>query len=107
MWMNFCACSAIALTTSGCDDAGRVDGDAGGAVEEPVAVDVFDHRAFAAGDHERIVAGVGRRHELASRSMIALAFGPGSAVLMSGAFMLAVSVLYLRFHRVAGRCPRG
>ena len=64
MWMNFCACSAIALHDLGMRHAGRVDGDAGGAVEEPIAVDVLDHRAFAARDHERIVAGVGRRHEL-------------------------------------------
>ena len=36
-------------------DAGRIDGYAGGAIEEAIAVDVFDHRAFAARDDERIV----------------------------------------------------
>src|SRR5688572_5370890 len=45
-------------------DAGRVHGDAGRAIEEAVAVDVFDDGAFAAGDDERIVAGIRRRDEL-------------------------------------------
>jgi hypothetical protein len=44
--------------------AGRIHRDAGRAVEKPVAVDVLHHGPFAAGDHERIVAGVRRRHEL-------------------------------------------
>ena len=48
----------------GMRDAGRVDRDAGGAIEEAVAVDVLDHRPFAAGDHERIVARVGGRDVL-------------------------------------------
>ena len=43
--------------------AGRVDRDAGGAVEEAIAVDVLDDGPFAAGDDERVVARVGRRHE--------------------------------------------
>ena len=63
--MNFPACSVIARTTSGCDDASRVDGDAGGAIEEAVAIHVLDDGALAAGDDERIVAGVRRRDELA------------------------------------------
>ena len=45
--------------------AGRVDGDAGGAVEEHVAVHVLDGGAVAPGDDERIAAGVGRRDHLA------------------------------------------
>ena len=90
MWMNFAACSAMARDDVGMRNAGGIDGDAGGAVEEPVAVDVLDHRPLAAGDDERIVARVGRRDTyFASRSMIALAFGPGSGVLISGASMAA------------------
>ena len=38
----------MAVTTSGMRVPGRVDGDAGGAVEEAVAVHVLDHRAVAA-----------------------------------------------------------
>ena len=52
------------LDDLGMRDAGGVDRDAGRAVEEDVAVDVLDDGAFAAGDDERIVARVGRRHEL-------------------------------------------
>ena len=51
------------LDDLGVADAGRVDGDAGRAVEKAIAVDVLDDRALAAGDDERIVARVGRRHE--------------------------------------------
>ena len=46
-------------------DAGRVDGDAGGAVEKAIAVDVLDDRALATRDDERIVPGVGGRNVLA------------------------------------------
>ena len=54
-----------------CDDLrvrvpGGVDGDAGGAVEEPVAVHVLDDGAFAARHDEGIVARV-RRGDDASR----------------------------------------
>ena len=42
--------------------AGGVDGDAGGEVEELVAVDVFDAAAAAAFGDQRIAAGVGGRH---------------------------------------------
>ena len=57
----------LRLVDDGRDDVrmrvpGRVDGDAGGTVQEPVAVDVLDDRAFAAGHHQRIAAGIGRRH---------------------------------------------
>ena len=51
--------------------AGAVDGDAGGAVEKDVAVDVLDDGAFAARHDERIVARVGRRDDALSRSMMA------------------------------------
>ena len=44
--------------------AGRVDRDAGGAIEEAIAVDVLDDRPFASRNDERIVARVGRRDEL-------------------------------------------
>ncbi len=59
----------LRLLDDGGDDvgmrvSGRVDGDAGGAVEELVAVDVLDDGAFTAGHHQRIAAGVGRRHRL-------------------------------------------
>ena len=45
MCRNFCAWSVIACDDVGMRVAGRVDGDAGGAVEEHVAVDVLDHGA--------------------------------------------------------------
>jgi len=41
--------------------AGRVDGDAGGEVEEEVAVDVLDRRALAPDRHDRIGAREARR----------------------------------------------
>ena len=72
--------------------AGGVDGDAGGAVEKVVAVDVLDDRALSAGHDERIVARVGRRHVALSRAMSAAAFGPGSVVLSSGASIVVESV---------------
>src|SRR5262249_60685808 len=43
--------------------SGGIHGDAGGAVEKRVAVHVFDDRAFAARDDERIVAGIRGRDE--------------------------------------------
>ena len=43
---------------------GGVDGDAGGAIEEPVAVHVLDDGALAAGHDEGIVARVRRRHDV-------------------------------------------
>ncbi len=56
------------LLLDGADDlgvamAGGVDGDAGGEVEELVAVDVFDAAAEAAFDGERITAGVAGRKQ--------------------------------------------
>ena len=44
--------------------AGRCNGDAGSAVEEDVAVDVLDERAFAARHDERVVTRVGGRDDL-------------------------------------------
>ena len=47
--------------------AGRVDGNAGRAVEEDVAVDVLHHRPVAALDHQRVAARVRRRDDRACR----------------------------------------
>ncbi len=44
--------------------AGGADGDAGGEVEEGVAVNVFDYSAMAALSYQRVVACERRRHEL-------------------------------------------
>ena len=72
----------LRLIDDGGDDvgmrvAGRVDGDAGGAIEEQVAVDVLDDRAGAARHHERIAARVRRRHDLAVALDDGLGLGPG------------------------------
>ena len=64
MCRNFCDCSMMACDDVGMGVAGRGDGDAGRAVEEDVAVDVLDERAFPARHHERVVARVGRRDDL-------------------------------------------
>ena len=40
----------------------RADGDSGIEIKEDVAVYIFDHRAFAALDDERVRARVGRRN---------------------------------------------
>ena len=79
--------------------AGGVDGDAGGAVEEDVAVDVLHGGAAAPGHHERIAAGVGRRHHLA----VALDDRPGLGARQRGLELWRVHRLssrHLRFHRV-------
>ncbi len=70
------------LVLDGGDDLGmavprRGDGDAGGEIEEEVAVDVLDHRAAAALDDQGINARVGRRHVLLVALEQGLAFGPG------------------------------
>ena len=57
--------------------AGGADGDAGGKIEKHVAVNVFDHRAAAALGDQRIIARVGRRHEL-RRRVRRCCFGFGS-----------------------------
>ena len=82
----------LRLIDDGGDDvgmrvAGGVDGDAGGAVEEHVAVDVLDGGAVAARHDERIAARVRRRDDLAVALDDGLGFGPGRAVLISGASM--------------------
>ena len=82
--------------------AGRVDGDAGGAVEKDVAVDVLDGGALAARHHERIVARVGRRDDLAVALDEALAFGPGSGVLSCGASIVSPAVTF-----ASSACPAG
>ena len=59
----------LRLLDDGRDDvrvgmAGRRHRDASGAVEEHVAVDILDERAFPARYHERVVARVGGRDDL-------------------------------------------
>ena len=59
----------LRLLDDGGDDegmgvAGGVDRDAGGAIKEQVAVDVFDHGAGATRHHEGIAPRVGRGHDL-------------------------------------------
>ncbi len=57
---------------AGCDY-----GDAGGEVEEVVAVDIFDDGSFSALHNERITAGVGsRKHRLVAANDL-LRLGPG------------------------------
>ena len=84
---------------------GRVDRDARGAVEEPVAVDVLDDGTRATRHHERIRARVGRRDRRRCRaSMIACARGPGNGVLISGIHGASARTShdrrYFRFQRV-------
>ena len=72
----------LRLIDDGGDDggmgvAGGVDGDAGGAIEEQVAVDVLDDGAGAAGHDEGIAARVGRRHDLAVALDDGFGFGAG------------------------------
>ena len=57
----------VRLVRDGRDDlgmtvSGGVDGDAGGEVEEEVAVHVLDDRPAAPFAHQRVDTGVGRRH---------------------------------------------
>jgi hypothetical protein len=49
----FDCCDNLRVTVTGCADC-----DAGGEVEEAVAVHIFDHRTGGALDDERVVAGV-------------------------------------------------
>ena len=57
--------------------AGGVDGDAGGAVEKQVAVDVLDDGAGAARHDKGIAAGVRRRDDLAVALDDGFGFGTG------------------------------
>ena len=77
------------LVLDGGDDlrmavAGRADGDAGGEVEEQVAVDVLDDRPAAALHRQRIDARVRRRHVLLVGRDQQRARGPGSSVRIHG-----------------------
>ena len=108
------------LDDVGVRDAGGIDRDAGRAVEKDVAVDVLDDGAFAAGDDERIVARVGRRHEF----RVLLDDRPGlrarrRSLDVRGVFIVVCQrfcrgsrlSLYFRFHRVpaaesSSRMPR-
>ena len=67
--------------------AGGGDGDAGGEIEELVAVDVGDDDAASALGDQRVGAGVGRRNVLASSSRTRRALGPGRAVTILGPLM--------------------
>ena len=62
MWISRPACLRIARDDLGVAVAGGRDGDPGGEVEEPVAVDVLDHRHLRPTDHQRIGPGVRRGH---------------------------------------------
>ena len=73
---------ALGLIDDGLHDlgmrvTGRVDGDPGGAVEEPVAVHVLDDGALAAGHDERIATRVRRGHILRVTLDEATRVGPG------------------------------
>ncbi len=66
------------LLLNGGDDfgmamAGRTDGDAGGKIQKCIAIHVFDNCAVTAFGDERVIPGIGRRHELA----VALDDAPG------------------------------
>ena len=65
---------------------GGIDGDAGGAVEKDVAVDVLDGAPTAARHDERIRARIRRRHDRGVAIDQRLArVGPGSGVFSCGA----------------------
>ena len=57
--------------------AGGANGDAGGEIEERVAVNIFNHRAAADLRDERIIARVGRRHDGVIAFDKLLCFGSG------------------------------
>ena len=86
--------------------AGGVDGDAGGEVEELVAVDVFDANAAAAFGHQGIGAGVSGEMMRASFSSTRWAFGPGNLVRILGPALetaVVMEVLPSRLGRVVSR----
>ena len=58
--------------------------DAGIEIQKPIAIHVFDDGAFAVIDDQRIAARIGRRQNLASRSIMACARGPGRGVTRCG-----------------------
>ena len=71
--MSSAACFAIAATDARVGVAGGVDGDAGGEVEEDVAVDVLDGAAVAAHGDDR----VGAREAGAGPGVVELDVGAG------------------------------
>jgi len=84
------------LALHGFDDggvavAGGNDGDAGGEVEENVAVSVFDHGAASAAGDERIRAGIRRRDVAVVQRDDALGFRPGKRSLELGALGVQLS----------------
>ena len=104
---------ALRLLGHGADHVGmrvprRRDGDAGRAVEEHVAVDILHDGARAARHHERVRPRVYDGETTArSRSMSALAFGPGRSVLMDGTVTFVSSACQPGRLRAARRVPPG
>ena len=91
--------SSRGLFLNGGDDMGMAvacgaDRDARGKVQKHVAVNVFDHCAAPALGYQRVIAGVGRRHEFGVGLEHALGFGPGQSHFQVGAVLLrAVAIM--------------
>ena len=73
--------------------AGRGHGDAGGKIEELVAIHIFDHNAASALGNQRIRARVGRRNIFFIACENALGIGAGKRRLELGAGMFKVLVV--------------
>ena len=80
VWVKRSTCSVTAATTRGADGPDRGHGDAGGEVDEAVAVDVLDDPAGRAdGEDRQRRADAGRQRCRAAGHQL-LGAGPGTAV---------------------------